>query len=307
MQNQRVAIMSKNLAFVLGGGGARGALQVGALKALLEAGYQPDLLVGTSIGAANAAYLALYGATPQTIAALAEVWRKVSAADLLPISPMRLTMRTLLRRMGRDDHQQLLDFFISYGLPADLRFGDIQKIKLFMVSADITTGRQVLFGGNPHERVLDGLLASVALPPWLMPVRRDGSYLVDGTFVSNLPIEPALELGADEIIALDLSDPQGAPLRETSGMVTFIENLINTTEQRQIDLELKIAAASKVTVRRLALNGESPLPIWNFRRSEELMRQGYEIALREIEQWQPESLPWWRKWLHVQAAGQKKD
>ena len=299
--------MSKNLAFVLGGGGARGALQVGALKALLEAGYQPDLLVGTSIGAANAAYLALYGATPQTIAALAEVWRKVSAADLLPTSPMRLTMRTLLRRMGRDDRQQMLEFFTSYGFPADLRFGDIQKIKLLMVSSDITSGHMVLFGEDPHERVLDGLLASVALPPWLMPVRRDGSYLVDGTFVSNLPIEPALELGADEIIALDLSDPRGAPLRETSGMVTFVENLINTIVQRQIDLELKIAAASKVTVRRMALNRESPLPIWNFQHSEELMRQGYEIALREIERWQPEEqLPWWRKWLTVQA-GQQKD
>jgi hypothetical protein len=90
-------------------------------------------------------------------------------------------------------------------------------------------------------------------------------------------------------------------------MVAFVENLINTLVQRQIDLELKIAAASKVTVRRMALNGESPLPIWNFQHSEDLMRQGYEIALREIEQWQPEELlPWWRKWLPVQT-GQQKD
>jgi NTE family protein len=61
--------MKKTMAFGLGDGGARAALQVGALKALFEAGYQPDLLVGTSIGAANAAYLALYGCTAQTIAA----------------------------------------------------------------------------------------------------------------------------------------------------------------------------------------------------------------------------------------------
>ena len=52
--------MSKSLAIVLGGG-ARGAMQVGALRALLEAGYQPDLLVETSIGAINAAYLAVWG------------------------------------------------------------------------------------------------------------------------------------------------------------------------------------------------------------------------------------------------------
>lgn len=53
--------MERCTAFVLGGGGSRGALQVGALRALLEAGIVPDLLVGTSIGAANAAGLALWG------------------------------------------------------------------------------------------------------------------------------------------------------------------------------------------------------------------------------------------------------
>jgi NTE family protein len=63
-------MMEKCLAFVLGGGGARGALQVGALRALFEAGYQPDLLVGTSIGAANAACLAFWGVNMDGIAAL---------------------------------------------------------------------------------------------------------------------------------------------------------------------------------------------------------------------------------------------
>jgi predicted acylesterase/phospholipase RssA len=53
--------VNKQVAFVLSGGGARGALQVGALHALFEHGFQPDLLVGTSIGAVNAAFLALHG------------------------------------------------------------------------------------------------------------------------------------------------------------------------------------------------------------------------------------------------------
>jgi NTE family protein len=298
--------MSKRLAFVLGGGGARGALQVGALKALLEAGYQPDLLVGTSIGAVNAAYLALYGPTSKTIASLAEVWRKASASDLLPTGKMRLTMRTLLRRMGVDDHQRILDFFITCGFPGDLRFGDIKNIKLFMVSADLKSGRPVLFGEDSDDLVVNGLMASVALPPWLMPVRNDGQYLVDGTFVSSLPIEPALESGADEIIALDLSDPQG-PALGMPGMVTFVENLLKTMEQRQIDLELKIAAASKVTVKRMALYGERPVSIWDFQRTEELMRRGYEIASRDIDHWKPDSLPWWRRWMRDQSGERLKN
>jgi NTE family protein len=297
--------MKKTLAFVLGGGGARGALQVGALKALLEAGYQPDLLVGTSIGAANSAYLALHGCTPKTIAALAEVWRKASASDLLSTNPMRLTMRTLLRRMGMDDHHHIHDFFTTYGFPSDLRFGDIQNIKLIVVAADLRSGRPVLFGQDPHEKVLHGVMASVALPPWFMPLRTDGRYLVDGTFVSALPIEPALAQGADEIIALDLSDPQGDGSGGL-GMMQFVGNLLNTIAQRQIDLELRIAAASKVSVRRMALYAEGPVAIWEFQRAEELMRRGYEIASREIDSWSPDNLPWWRKWLPAQTEEMDK-
>lgn len=54
-------------AFVLGGGGSRGALQVGALRALLEAGIEPDLWVGTSVGAINATHMAVRGTSPQSL------------------------------------------------------------------------------------------------------------------------------------------------------------------------------------------------------------------------------------------------
>lgn len=67
------------LAFVLGGGGARGAL-----RALLEADVLPDLLVGTSAGALNAVHLAVHGFTPQGLASLEDAWRDAAAADLMP-------------------------------------------------------------------------------------------------------------------------------------------------------------------------------------------------------------------------------
>lgn len=79
--------MAKNkLAFVLGGGGARGALQVGALRALLEADIHPDLAVGTSIGALNAAFIGLHGFNSQALDGLVTTWRAAATADhlLLP-------------------------------------------------------------------------------------------------------------------------------------------------------------------------------------------------------------------------------
>jgi NTE family protein len=92
--------MKKQLAFVLGGGGSRGALQVGALRALLEAGYRPDLWVGTSIGAVNATFLALRGFNQESLTALVGVWQDAVRADLLPSNYLWLTIRTLFNRSG---------------------------------------------------------------------------------------------------------------------------------------------------------------------------------------------------------------
>ena len=90
--------MKRPLAFVLGGGGARGALQVGALRALLEAGIRPDMLVGTSVGAINATYLALHGANLATLEALERAWQDAATADLFPGQSAWLTLRVLLNR-----------------------------------------------------------------------------------------------------------------------------------------------------------------------------------------------------------------
>jgi NTE family protein len=76
--------MDTKLVFALSGGGARGALQVGALYALLEYGLQPDLVIGVSIGAANATHLAIKGFSKESLDELVSVWQHAKASDLLP-------------------------------------------------------------------------------------------------------------------------------------------------------------------------------------------------------------------------------
>jgi NTE family protein len=87
-------------------------------------------------------------------------------------------------------------------LTPGLRFGDFHEARLIIVSADLKTGKPVLHGTSPDEDVLEALLVSTALPPWVMPARKRDRYLMDGGVVSNLPIEPALRAGATEIVAL---------------------------------------------------------------------------------------------------------
>jgi NTE family protein len=281
------SLVNKPLAIVLGGGGARGALQVGALRALLEAGLQPDLMVGTSVGAINATYLAVHGATLAGLAGLIQAWHDAAAADLLPSNYLWLTMRVLFNRVGWRPHHRMRDFFVAHGLSPDLRFGDIRGLRLILVAADLNTGQPILYGANSQQSVLEGLLASTALPPWVHPLEREGQLLIDGGVVSPLPIEPAVAQGAGEIIALDLADPSQVPLAEAHGFGPFLGKLMNTIERRQREMEMALAAARGVPVWHVALQVEQPVAIWDFGHTPELIEHGYAIARREMAHWSP--------------------
>lgn len=198
-----MATIKKQLAFVLGGGGARGALQVGALRALLEAGYIPDMLVGTSIGAVNAAFLAIHGLNLEGVDRLQQAWMDSAAADLLPADYLWLTVRVLFNRKDVRAPNRIQEIFLNQGIDQNLRFGDISTVRLFAVTSDLNSGRTIVYGDDPDELVLDGVLSSAALPPWITPIEKEGKWMIDGGAVSNVPIEPAINLGATEIIALD--------------------------------------------------------------------------------------------------------
>jgi len=274
--------MDKKLAFALSGGGSRGALQVGAMYALLEYGLQPDLLVGVSIGAANATHLALTGFSKESLDRLVFVWHGARAADLLPVNYIWLTVRAMFGRSPKDPSRHLKDFLISSGVNPDMRFADITKHQLILVSSDLNTGKPILHGEQPDEKVLDALLLSTALPPWFLPERKQGRYLMDGGFVSQLPIESALKTGATEIVALDLIDSREMA-NIGDGVRGFVDRMIFSVETRQKYLELELAKARGVPLLYLGLAAETQIQIWDFHHTDELIAKGYEIAQRVID------------------------
>lgn len=275
------------LAFVLGGGGARGALQVGALRALMEANIQPDLLVGTSIGAVNAAHLAIRGLNVPSIEELTRSWYDAASANLVPSGLMWLVMCAIFAKAASHTGKRLKKFFINHGLTPDLRFEDIRNVRLILVAADLNSGLPVLFGQNPSDSVLEGVLASSALPPWLPPVQKDGRMLVDGGALSGISIKSALEEGATEVIALDLDDRRTvAP--DATGFLPDMSRFVMTVQQHQVEMELALARAHGIPVRRISLQGEPPAPIWDFKRTTELIERGYDIACEEIATWRIE-------------------
>jgi NTE family protein len=274
-------MMEKCLAFVLGGGGARGAMQLGALRALFEAGYKPDLLVGTSIGAANATGLALWGVNLDGVAALERVYQTITEGRLMD-SPGQLVWHALSRRLNYTS-TRAREFIISAGITPDMRFNQFPNVRLGLIGANMNSGQPVIYGMDPGQSVLEGVLASCAVPPWFAPIENDDQFIVDGGALSKLPIEPALAMGATEIIALYLSDSSSLPgsLRKFDQL----EKSISAFTKREIYLETALAEAHGVPVHFIELKTNPPIPIWEFRKHRELIEIGYDIACHEIASW----------------------
>ena len=277
-------------AFVLGGGGARGAFQVGALRALLEAGIQPDFFVGTSIGAMNAAFLALFGFSAQALDGLEEAWRESEQADLLPDNYLWLTVRALFDRGGGHLEGRMQQFLCDHGLTPNLRFRDLKGVPAYMVASDLNAGCPLLYGEDPDARVMEGVLASAALPPWVHPRSSQGRLLIDGGTVSNLPIESALSLGPKEIIALDLSESRGT-FGEAPLFGAWFNKLLFTVQRRQLELELALAAALNVPVKLIRFRTDPPVVVWDFSRTDLLIALGYAQTKAEIADWKPQPAP----------------
>ncbi len=276
--------MERCRTFVLGGGGARGAFQVGALRALLEAGITPDLLVGTSIGAVNAAALALWGNDLTAVHALELAYDKAADADMLDTNLPRLAFQALAGRLDFQATDKAAEFLASTGIGPELTFADVTGVRLALISADLDTGQPIIYGRDPQTSILDGVMASMSLPPWFRPVEREGHLVMDGGALSNLPIEPALSLGATEIIALDLDDP-ATYVGSDNPLLLLVSKLISAVGIRQAYLEMELAEARGVPVRRLQLQSDTATPVWDFSRHRELIKRGYDLAAAWIPTW----------------------
>ncbi len=273
---------SRKIAFALGGGGSRGALQVGALQSLLEHNIYPDIIVGTSIGGANGAFLAL-DLSLKNLRYLHQAWKDAMNLQLIEGSPLRIGLRTLMNRFEWRPNRKLIRFYYDHLPRPDLTFGEVTAVDLYMTATDLVTGNLYLFGKDPTERVLDGLVATTAIPPWIRPVTRDHHRFIDGGLVSNVPILSAIEQGATTVIALDLSNPHRLQLSGEGFYPLFVQ-MMTVIETRQRVLEEQIAAERHIPVYRIPLYIKDEVPIWDNSRALELMETGYELMEAYLRQ-----------------------
>ena len=170
---------------VLGGGGARGFVEIGALKAFYERGIKFDVCVGTSVGSIVGALYAA-GVKPDDIIAAAEKLELTDVHSRILIKP---------------DSPKKIGAVVE-NLIGDKNIEDL-PIKYAAVATDLKTGKQIVMDKGS---VTDAVSASSAYPIVYAPFQKDGMNLSDGGLVNNLPVDVCLMLGAEKTVAVDIAN-----------------------------------------------------------------------------------------------------
>lgn len=185
----------KRLGLALGSGGARGLAHLGVLRALRETGLPVAAVAGTSMGALVGLALAAGRDVELREAALVLDWKSIS----------RLLFQPRWPRGGLVDGARVIAFLRRYIQDRPM---EELAIPSAAVATDLLNGDEVVIRSGS---VLDAIRASIAVPGLFTPVAREGRLLVDGGFVNPVPVNVVRELGADVVLAVDVS--HYAPLR----------------------------------------------------------------------------------------------
>ncbi|HWG09365.1 MAG TPA: patatin-like phospholipase family protein [Solirubrobacteraceae bacterium] len=220
-------------AFVLSGGASLGAVQVGMLQALYERDIAPELIVGTSAGAVNGAFIASRPQSVETATELAEIWRKVRRGQIFPLNPLS----GLLGFFGSRDHlvpaSGLRKLVAEHSQHQSL---EQMPIEFHVVAVDVVTGEELLLSRGP---TVDAVLASAAIPAVLPPVAWGKRLLMDGGVANNTPISHAVQLGAREIYVLPSGPSCALEQPPSSALGMALHALTLLTQSRLIaDVEL---------------------------------------------------------------------
>ncbi len=185
----------RRTAFVLAGGGSRGAVQVGMLEELVRRGIRADRVFGASVGAINGASYA-GNPTLEGIEHMAWVWRGIKGTDIFPRGTFDGPWAYFQKRAA---------VHANTGLRAIIESGiDYQNLEdatipIEVVTTSLTDGRERWI---THGPAVEAILASSAIPSIFPPVTIDDDVLVDGGVVNNVPISRALDAGCDRIYVL---------------------------------------------------------------------------------------------------------
>jgi len=272
------------IGLALGSGGARGLAHAGVLQALGEAGIQPDVVAGTSMGAIVGGLFA-QGPDPERVWSrlqtyvqdeeFASYWApfvprtEEEASD--PQSRLAGVYDFMQRKMiavktVTRPWQQEADRL--YG-PLETLFGSIDfadlAIPFAAVSLDLVSGRKVVFTEGP---LIDGIYASSAIPAIFPPLERDGMMICDGGGPFRVPVDACRELGCDFVIAVDI------PAFEETSFSTGMDMILRSNTIARQRLNHFVCATADFVIRPDVTDYH-----WaDFANGEEARQRGYDAG-----------------------------
>jgi NTE family protein len=262
-----------HVAFVLSGGGNHGVAQVGMLRALLEHQIVPDVLVGTSVGALNAAGVA-GDPTLAGVHRLERIWTGIRADDLFPGGAWARTWNVVRKQSHLVPNTGLVRLVERF---AEGSFHDL-TVPLRVVATDLATGDEVVFAAGP---LVPALLASTALPGLLPSVCHDGRILIDGAVVNNGPVSHAFAgAGPVQVYVLDVSGSMVPRPARHPGDALLHAFAIARKQRWQVERAFIPADVEVI---------ELPRPvdvrsIFDLSRSDEIRHEAYVLADRFLEE-----------------------
>jgi NTE family protein len=291
-------------ALVLSGAGNFGALQAGALEPLLETGFRPELIVGTSAGALNGILLA----TDPTAAGARraqQAWSQVSLHEI-GMPGLLASVRRLATRKDSLIGSIPLARFVARSLGMDLTtFGDLKAVcgvRVRAMAVCMETGELVAFGDREPDRILDGAMSSSALPPYLPPWRVGGRRYLDGGVLSKLPLLAAIERGATQIVALNVTGALGRAA-EPRGMLAVAGRALSLANEAMTRREIDLARLTGAELHLLDLEAPEGVAFWDFSQSERLREVGCRAARAWLESTPLRLGAPWRAAARVGLAG----
>ncbi len=251
---KKLTTTNKKIGLALGGGATLGAVHIGVIKALDEAGITIDYITGTSIGSLVAALFAFHK-NYDFIQDLAEhmTWKDVAS---LSVSKYGLFSNTKIEKLI-EKHLGKVNFSES-------------DIPMAFVTTNILNGKKVVLNTGSVAKAVS---ASCCVPGIFHPVELGGQLLVDGGLVENVPISPLKEMGVEIIIAVDLSS--GNSYKKPNNFFDILMNSYQTSTLSKTKIQTKEADL-------LITPDLSEFSAIDSDKTQELVELGYRVAKEKI-------------------------
>ena len=273
------------IAIVMSGAANYGAMQAGALEIVMQSGVKPRMLVGSSAGALNAIFLAADPSAAR-VRELQDMWRAAGPHEVGVPKPFIALRRMVQKKDGLIDNTRLAQF-LDERLPSGIRtFVELEELKgieAYVTAVDIDRGAMRVFGDDPDDHLLDGAMASSAVPPFFPPWKVGERRYLDGGVYAKLPLCVAIERGATQIIALDVSYSMGSAL-DAHSVLGVSGYSLSLMIQAQTAYELAWARMTGVPIRMITLQAPSEVPFWDYTKADFLIDRGRALAVADFEE-----------------------